>query len=617
MKTAQFILINLFFGLALLTNAQSKMAMTGDMLLNDGRYGTAIKVYEEALKEDKKQDYIFMRMALCYNSLALGDSGLKYIDKAMDKSKYVSLEMYRVKAYSLQLLYRFDEAIKMYKKSDPQKMDRHHVPKYIKECDYGKAYLKKPVDVSINNMGSVINTKHHDLLPKITADGKYLFYTSYPPEGESHINNLQDIYRAVNKKGVWTTPQKVGNPISDTENNDAVVGISPDGLTMFLFRGSNGGDILVSENVNGKWLEPAQLSFNTVGKESSITISPDGKMLLFVRKSIGGNSNIYESYKQVDDSWSTPKPLPKTINTIYDEESPFLHPDGKTLYFSSKGHSTMGGFDIFKSVLENGVWSTPENLGYPVNTTGDDFCFVLSADGQKGYYSSQRKEGFGGQDIYELTFKSQEKLPELTLLKGTIKNKTTNTPVEASLAIWDNELNKEIAQFRSNGETGEYLVTLPAGKNYAIRIKDSTSLFHSEHVFLPLGKGYEVVEKNILLSSIQKGAKITLNNVFFESGSAILSSESNLELDVIVTLLLKHPKVNVEIGGHTDNVGNDEANLVLSQKRAQVVVDYLVVKGVNESKLMAKGYGSSLPIESNETEVGRKHNRRTELIMLD
>ncbi len=617
MKNTLLIFIALFFGVIVQVFAQSKMTMTGDMLLNDGRYGTAIKVYEEALKEDKKQDYIFMRMALCYNSLALGDSGLKYIDKALNETKHPSLEMHRIKGFSMQLLYRFDEAIKLYRKSDPQKMDRKYVPKYIKECEYGKSYLKRPVDVTITNIGDVINTKHHDLLPKITADGKYMFFTSYPPEDESHLNNLQDIYKSVNINGTWSNPKKVAPPISDPENNDAVVGVSPDGHTMFLFRGSNGGDILVSEVVNGTWNEPTQMSFNTVGKESSITISPDGKTLLFVRKSIGGNSNIYESVKQSGDTWSTPRPLSKTINTSYDEESPFLHPDGKTLYFSSKGHTTMGGFDIFKSSLVNGEWSTPVNLGYPVNTTGDDFCFVLSADGQKGYYSSQRKEGFGGQDIYELTFKTQDKLPELTLLKGTVKNRLTGNPMEAAIEIWDNESEKEIAQFRSNGETGEYLITLPAGKNYAIRINDSTSLFHSENVFLPVGEGYQVVEKHILLSPLQKGAKVTLNNVFFETGAAVLDEESNLELDMVAELLLKYPNAKVEIGGHTDNVGNDESNHLLSQNRAQVVVDYLIAKGIPVSMMVAKGYGSSEPLADNATEEGRKLNRRTDLIILE
>lgn len=607
----------LCFGFTTAIKGQSKLTMTADLLLEDGRYGTAIKVYEEALKEDKKHDYIYLRMALCYNSLALGDSGLKYVDKAMLATKHPTFEMYRVKGYSMQLLYEFDEAMKLYRKSDPQKMDRKYVPKYMKECEYGKAYMKRPVDVTITNIGNTINTKHHDLLPKITADGKYLFYTSYPPEEEAHINNLQDIYQSENKNGQWSLPQKVKEPISDPNNNDAVVGVSPDGHTMFLFRGSNGGDILISEMIRGVWTEPKQMHFNTVGKESSITISPDGKTLLFVRKSIGGNSNIYECKKTGEDSWSTPIPLSKTINTSYDEESPFLHPDGKTLYFSSKGHSTMGGFDIFKSTLVNGQWTTPENLGYPVNTTGDDFCFVLSADGKKGYYSSQRKEGQGGQDIYELIFKTQEKLPELTLLKGVVKNQLTGNPIEATVSIWDNKDEKEVAQFRSNARTGEYLITLPAGRNYAITINDSTSLFHSENVFLPLGKGYEVVEKNIHLSPIKEGAKITLNNVFFESGSATLGSESYLELGLVVEMLLNYPDVKIEISGHTDNVGTDDSNLLLSQKRAQVVVDYLVSKGIQAEKLVAKGYGSQQPIADNTSDEGKKLNRRTELKILN
>lgn len=596
---------------------QSKQTMIADMLLDDGRYQTAIELYREAESEEKKKEHIYYKMASCFNLLFLGDSALKYVDKAMALVKYPTVSMYKQKGHALHLLYKFDDAIKLYNKADPRRMDPIYIPKYIKECEYGKKYLKRPIKVTIQNIGGTINSRHHDLLPKITADGRNLYFASYPAEEEVSRINLQDIYRSVWDGTAWGKPLKVDSPISDLENNDAVVGLSPDGQQMFIFRGINGGDILMSELKGGEWRTPISLPFNTGHKESSITISPDGKTMLFVRKSKGGNGNIYECKKLESGEWSSPVLLSKTINSRFDEESPFLHPDGKTLYFSSKGHSSMGGYDIFKSTLKNGEWSAPINIGYPVNTTGDDFCFVLSADSKRGFYSSQRADGYGGQDIYELSFKGNELKAELTLMQGLVKEKLSGNPVEATVLIWDNEAKKEVATFQSQANTGEYLIALPAGKNYAIIIEQNGYLFHSENVLLPIGKGYRTLKKDIELVAINKGERVTLNNVFFESGESDLTELSYSELNLIIDLLENKPTLKIEIGGFTDNVGDEVSNLNLSQKRAEVVVRYIVSKGVAKERVVAKGYGESLPVGDNNTEEGRKLNRRTELKILE
>ena len=613
--------ISLIYGVLLLVvlrvEGQTKQTMIADMLLDEGRYQTAIELYREAEPEEKKKDYIYYKMASCFNLLFLGDSALKYIDKAMAMVKYPTVSMYKQKGHALHLLYRFDDAIKHYNKADPRRTDPVYVPKYISECEYGKKYLKRPAKVVIQNIGKTVNSRHHDLLPKITADGRYLYFASYPSKEEVNLNNLQDIYRTVWDGKSWGVPLKVGAPISDLENNDAIVGLSPDGQQMFIFRGINGGDILMSQFKGGKWNTPVSMPFNTVHKESSITISPDGKTLLFVRKSKGGNGNIYECTKMDDGAWSTPVLLSKTINSMFDEESPFLHPDGKTLYFSSKGHTSMGGYDIFKSKRLNGEWTTPINIGYPVNTTSDDFCFVLSADSKKGYYSSQRADGFGGQDIYELNFKGEELKAELTLMQGLIKEKLTGAPIEATVLVWDNKAKKEVASFQSQGNTGEYLIALPAGKNYAIIIEQDGYLFHSENVFLPIGDGYRSMKKDIELVALTQGESVRLNNVFFESGESVLSEMSYSELNLIIDLLDNKPTLKVEIGGYTDNVGDESSNVILSQQRAEVVVAYIVSKGIAKERVVAKGYGEADPVGDNNTEEGRGLNRRTELKILE
>jgi len=319
-----------------------------------------------------------------------------------------------------------------------------------------------------------------------------------------------------------------------------------------------------------------------------------------------------------------------------------MHPDGKTLYFSSKGHRNMGGYDIFKSVNENGKWSEPENIGYPINTPDDDVFFTMAASGIRGYYSSERIGGVGGQDIYVITFLGAEKpvifntedellaitsqpikaaniesaveikTSQVTLLKGNVKDEQTLTPLYAVLELYDNELNQKIASFETNSATGRFLVSLPSGKNYGLSVKAEGYLFHSENFNISSSQGYQEIEKDILMKKIEVGRSIVLNNIFFDFNKATLRPESASELDRLTELLKEMPKLKIEISGHTDNIGSAAYNIKLSESRAQAVVDYLIKKGIDKSRLEFKGYGFEQPIASNDTDEGRQLNRRTE-----
>jgi outer membrane protein OmpA-like peptidoglycan-associated protein len=321
-------------------------------------------------------------------------------------------------------------------------------------------------------------------------------------------------------------------------------------------------------------------------------------------------------------------------------------PDGKTLYFSSKGHNTMGGYDIFKTVLENGIWSTPENIGYPINDADDDVFFVLSASGRRGYYAAAHKGGVGEKDIYMITFLGAEKEPllstednllasvtapvketsvkqaveikgpQITLLKGIITDAFTNKPLEATIELIDNVKNEVLATFKSNSATGKYLVSLPSGKNYGISVKADNYLFHSENFDLPANADYQEVTKDIALKNVSVGTKIVLKNIFFDFNKSTLRPESTAELERLIKLLNDVPNMRIEISGHTDNKGSAEYNQKLSESRSKSVVDYLVSKGVNSGRLEFKGYGLTQPIASNDTEEGRQENRRTEFKIL-
>jgi outer membrane protein OmpA-like peptidoglycan-associated protein len=309
------------------------------------------------------------------------------------------------------------------------------------------------------------------------------------------------------------------------------------------------------------------------------------------------------------------------INTKEDEQGVFLHADGRTLYFSSKGHGSGGGYDLFRSVQEESGWSEPKALGAPLNTPGDDLYLVFLADGKTAYMSSERSGGMGEKDLYEVKFtplpgrKAQD--PLLTVLKGQVIDEETKQPVEGDIEITDNAKNVSISKQRSNSSTGNFLLSLPSGKNYGISVSASGYLFHSENFDLQDTATYKEVVKVIELKKVKVGKTIVLNNVFYDFDKATLRPESSTELDALVQLLKDNEKLRIELGSHTDDKGADDYNLKLSDARAASVVAYLVGKGIAQDRLVAKGYGESTPVASNETDEGRQQNRRTEFKVLE
>ncbi len=600
--------------------AQDRNIRLGDMFFEKERFPTALYYYKMAFPDYPEDAQLNLQMARCYVRIGEATKAREHITTSFEKAKKPTFTMKFTLAEIYQLEQKFDLAIKYFKAADPYDGNKRITSKRINECQFGKKYLKKPTKAKIINMGETINSPQHDILPKITADRLKLYFASHRntfTKGKKR-GEPEDIYFSLNQAGSWTNPENIGPPVN-TENNDAIVGLSQDGQTMFIFRGSNGGDIYKSELKGKKWSEPQPMPFNTPLRESSICISPDNRSLFFVRGSETGNSNIYQCKRNARGSWSSPKKLGKNINSPYDEESPYMHPDGKTLYFSSKGHSSMGGFDVFKSVYDEktGTWGEPENLGSPINTSGDELGFVLSADGLFGYYSSSNPGGFGGQDLYTIRMPVKKNEHNLVLLKGAIQDELSGSPIEANITVTDNETGEKVAEFRSNSATGEYLVSLPSGRDYGITIEKQGSLFHSEHISLTKQEGYATEIKNIKLTNTRPGATIVLKNIFFESGSSELSPSSYPELSRLTGLLKKYPDLKVEISGHTDDIGNEETNQLLSEKRAKAVVAYLVSQGVSSRQLVAKGYGSQNPLGGNDTEEGRKLNRRTEFRILE
>jgi outer membrane protein OmpA-like peptidoglycan-associated protein len=336
--------------------------------------------------------------------------------------------------------------------------------------------------------------------------------------------------------------------------------------------------------------------------------------LYFVSNRKGGYGG-YDIWKSVltDKGWGEPQNLGPNINTAYNEQSPFIHADDSTLYFCSNGWPGMGGQDLFVSKLgKDGVWQKPVNLGYPINTNGDESGLTISANGSTAYFSSNNLNGMGGFDIYTFEMPLNIRPHLVTYVKGIVSDIKTKQPLEAAVEIIDLQNNLPVYQDSSAVDRGDFLVTLTSGKNYGLNISKDGYLFYSENFSLEGHEPSKPFNINVLLEPIEVGNKVILKNIFFDSNKFEIKPDSKPELDKLVDFLTLNPSLHIEISGHTDNVGNDQANQTLSENRAKAVFAYLIANKIAPARLVYKGYGKTQPIAPNETEEDRSKNRRTE-----
>lgn len=490
------------------------------------------------------------------------------------------------------------------------------------------------VKIIIKNLGKPLNSAFSDFAPVISADGATMLFTSRRPVSEKEITkqkpSMENIYVSDYdaKTDKWSEPKRLGESVNKTDKHNSAIALSNDGQTMLLYRDDNNGDIYESHLEGEQWTEAIRLPepINSPAHESSASISPDGRTIYFCSDRDGGKGgrDIWFCTQDKNGKWGKAKNL-GSLNTKEDEEGVFIHPDGKTLYFSSKGNNSKGGYDIFKSTFENftngqtgGKWTKPINLGSPINTPDDDVYFVITADGKTGYYASAKSGGIGEKDIYQIKpiEKKQDKGPKLTLLKGIVSDKLTSALIGSDIEITDNVKTEVISKIKSNSATGKFLISLPSGKNYGITVKSEGYLFHSENFDIPDSVAYSEVSLNIQLEKMIVGSKIILRNIFFNFASDSLKNESISELENIFNLLVENPNMKIEISGHTDNHGSLELNTKLSNARAKSVVEYLIKRGISSTRLEYKGYAYSQPIASNDNEEGRQLNRRVEFKIL-
>lgn len=492
----------------------------------------------------------------------------------------------------------------------------------IEDCDFALSFTNLKFTSKRLNLGDSVNTTMDEYWPSVVADGSTLYFTrevrrltAYGPDRQ------EDFYLSTLNDTVWGMARSAGAPLN-SPGNEGAQSIAHDGRSMYFTAcdredGIGRCDIYYATLEGARWTVGKNIGspVNTRFWESQPSVSSDGRMLFFVSNRPGGvgGMDLWYSIKKSNGTWGTPKNPGAILNSKGDEFSPFIYFDGRTLYFSSDGRKSFGGFDIFSSEMKkDSTWTTPENLGPAVNTPADESGLVISSTGKTGYFSSTENKS-KGKDLYSIEIPVEIAPDPVAYLHGIVRDKKTGLPVRATVDLSNLTLNINSIQMATD-KKGSFLICLPEGCSYGLDVTADGYMFYSEN--FDFESGYESGEpyvKTIYLNPVKLGEVSRMYNVFYSLDSWELLSSSTAELEKLYSFLEKNAGVKVEISGHTDSSGSDVHNQVLSERRAQSVKNYLVSRGIEGSRMVCRGYGESKPVSPNDDEAGRKLNRRTEI----
>lgn len=594
--------------------------------------------------------------------------------KAMELKKDVANDVCLLAGRSLQFAGRYSEAIEIltaYQISDIRKTKKNIAlaKEYIQECNAAIAVTKDTLRISIENAGSNINSSTDDYSEVIAADGKSMFFASRRelPSARRREDTKFDesIFFSHLVTGSWDLSKIAGKELA-TKYCETPLFLDQTNNILYIYDGSSGnGDIKKSVNKKGNWKSPEQIPFhiNTNGSETSFSINPSGEEIYFVSdhgKGGQGGKDIYFIKKLTGRKWSKPQNAGNIINTAYDEESVRFSKTGDTLWFSSRGHNSIGGFDIFYSIKDHsGIWGNVKNYGYPLNTPWDElFYYPSPVDDSSFFFVSNRTGGNGGLDIYTGKILPPEKIITLppapkrdTIIKrdtviirdtvvvkqpdvqtppppviktdlpvfltGKVRDSETGEAVIAKIDINDIITNEIIGTTASSEIDGSYRMKLPARKSYKVDLHASGFLSDMRRIDVPESWPKETYNLNIDMIKVKVGKKVVLKNILFETGKSVLTANSYTELNRLLNIMTENAEIKIEISGHTDKTGSEPINFKLSEARAKAVLDYLVQKGIDRSRMESKGFGSLQPITENATPAGRAKNRRVEFKILE
>jgi len=597
----------------------------GQALFEDGgvRYAEAFRAFEQAHAFNPDNADLNLKMGLCQLNGRHHHKALPYFQAAYELDN-ATPRIHFLLGMGHQLNAQWDKAIEEYQL---HKAAVSRVPdteplynsadQRITECRNGRSLQARPVNAQVSNLGPTVNSEVADYGVLITADGEHMMFTSRRSNSTGgKINkatgdHFEDIYASSRTPQGWSAPVPYGPPVN-SDINDACVGLFNDGRTMITYRDQKGtGDLFQSRREGDTWSTPEPLpsSINSPANETSAWFSFDRKQLYFVSDregGIGGQDIWMSRWVEDERTWGEPENLGPVVNTPEDEEGVFVHPDGRTLYFSSRGHICMGGYDVFKTTLVNGRWTLPENLGWPVNSPDDDLYFVLTANGSTGYFSSVRPHGLGEDDLYRVDFLPETRSEETAsvggsgvpavkthgatvLIKGHIHDLKQQKGLGAEIELVDLAGGRSMATFSSDPRTGEYLAVVPGGRDYAMYVRAGGYLLHGQNIRMAANGRALEGSVNVGLQPLHPGAAEALHNLSFEPNKTELSTSSLAELRQLLRLLNDDPKIRLEIAVAPTGGGAADLNERLSLARAQAVVDHLVNNGVAPDRLVPNG----------------------------
>lgn len=588
---------------------------------------------EEALLKSIKADDQFIEAYQLLAQLSYDrghmDQAIGYYARTLEIDPEGNPEGYRLLAGLRLMNGDYAEAMRLaeqYLSFSPEKIKNEAgAESILKSCLFAMEAMENPVPFEPVNLGPAVNSHYNEYWPALSVDEQMLMFTvmlpGSLPAAEGQGNLQEDFYYATWKDDSWRPRINAGSPLN-TDDNEGAQSLTADGKTLWFTAcnrrdGQGMCDLYFSTWKDGSWSRPVNAGspINSIYSEKHPAISADGRRLYFTSNRPGGKGS-YDLWVTMrrGEGWSDPVNLGDSVNTSGLEQSPFIHPDQRSLYFASNGWPGMGQGDLYLSrQKEGGQWSTPENLGYPINTHHDDMGLSLNARGDRAYFASDRGTGTDT-DIYTFDMPEATRPVPVSYMQGRVYNSRTMRGIRAVIQLIDLDSGEAVMEMQSHAGEGDYLLALPSDRDYALNVSADGFLFYSEHfTFSGQHSLKKPFQRDVPLEAIRVGGTVVLHNVFYATGSYELEEESRAELNRIYDFLVDNPAIGVEISGHTDNTGTPEHNQNLSEQRARRVVDYLLQRGIKPSRMTAAGYGEEQAVADNDTEEGRALNRRTEL----